>query len=282
MNAVINKIFTGGEENPLVLEFECFEKPVLVVDHYCTNPLCICTDFLLLFYELSGSECKGELLSFRLDIGTWEVAAERFERRKDLGEKIIKEFRSGLDNSLKDMFLSRFKSAKKLGKQNPLESIKPSMITDSKCFAYTEVFDEDNSVFMYKGAKYIVIDHYCMNPDCICNEAVLEFINIIPERKEQKAKFAVRLKLDELKYTIEFNNTTQKELDEISQYYLNTCKDRITAYRNHYRKMKELGKKILQKHGIIESRSIDTIDKVGRNDLCPCGSGKKYKKCCGS
>jgi preprotein translocase subunit SecA len=22
--------------------------------------------------------------------------------------------------------------------------------------------------------------------------------------------------------------------------------------------------------------------KVGRNDPCPCGSGKKYKKCCGS
>ena len=22
--------------------------------------------------------------------------------------------------------------------------------------------------------------------------------------------------------------------------------------------------------------------KVGRNDACPCGSGKKYKKCCGS
>jgi SWIM/SEC-C metal-binding protein len=23
-----------------------------------------------------------------------------------------------------------------------------------------------------------------------------------------------------------------------------------------------------------------TVAKVGRNDLCPCGSGKKYKKCC--
>ena len=22
--------------------------------------------------------------------------------------------------------------------------------------------------------------------------------------------------------------------------------------------------------------------KVGRNDLCPCGSGKKYKRCCGA
>jgi uncharacterized protein len=23
-------------------------------------------------------------------------------------------------------------------------------------------------------------------------------------------------------------------------------------------------------------------DKVGRNDPCPCGSGKKFKKCCGA
>ncbi len=22
-------------------------------------------------------------------------------------------------------------------------------------------------------------------------------------------------------------------------------------------------------------------DRIGRNDPCPCGSGKKYKKCCG-
>ena len=24
-----------------------------------------------------------------------------------------------------------------------------------------------------------------------------------------------------------------------------------------------------------------SVPKVGRNDPCPCGSGKKYKKCCG-
>ncbi len=27
---------------------------------------------------------------------------------------------------------------------------------------------------------------------------------------------------------------------------------------------------------------VRTEPKVGRNDPCPCGSGKKYKKCCGS
>jgi preprotein translocase subunit SecA len=28
-------------------------------------------------------------------------------------------------------------------------------------------------------------------------------------------------------------------------------------------------------------RVVRTSAKVGRNDPCPCGSGKKYKKCCG-
>ena len=40
--------------------------------------------------------------------------------------------------------------------------------------------------------------------------------------------------------------------------------------------------------GIIEEEEnrpqLDNIDtsKIGRNDPCPCGSGKKFKKCCGA
>lgn len=30
-----------------------------------------------------------------------------------------------------------------------------------------------------------------------------------------------------------------------------------------------------------KSGTVHTEKKVGRNDPCPCGSGKKYKKCCG-
>ncbi len=32
----------------------------------------------------------------------------------------------------------------------------------------------------------------------------------------------------------------------------------------------------------IKSAPIKKQNKVGRNDLCPCGSGKKFKKCCGA
>ncbi len=30
------------------------------------------------------------------------------------------------------------------------------------------------------------------------------------------------------------------------------------------------------------SRTVVKSEKIGRNDPCPCGSGKKYKKCCGA
>ena len=30
----------------------------------------------------------------------------------------------------------------------------------------------------------------------------------------------------------------------------------------------------------LEKKVKDDGDKLSRNDPCPCGSGKKYKKCC--
>jgi len=42
----------------------------------------------------------------------------------------------------------------------------------------------------------------------------------------------------------------------------------------------EIKKTQLQKRPIVKP-SV-SLTKVGRNSPCPCGSGKKYKKCCGA
>lgn len=42
----------------------------------------------------------------------------------------------------------------------------------------------------------------------------------------------------------------------------------------------EAKRKELQK-AYKTSKTIVKEERVGRNDACPCGSGKKYKKCCG-
>ena len=35
------------------------------------------------------------------------------------------------------------------------------------------------------------------------------------------------------------------------------------------------------KKNFKKSKTVRNENKIGRNDPCPCGSGKKYKKCCG-
>ena len=35
------------------------------------------------------------------------------------------------------------------------------------------------------------------------------------------------------------------------------------------------------KEGGINRTIVNEEPKIGRNDPCPCGSGKKYKNCCG-
>jgi preprotein translocase subunit SecA len=39
--------------------------------------------------------------------------------------------------------------------------------------------------------------------------------------------------------------------------------------------------KISEKEGGMNKTVVNEEPKIGRNDLCPCGSGKKYKNCCG-
>ena len=44
---------------------------------------------------------------------------------------------------------------------------------------------------------------------------------------------------------------------------------------------KEVVKKVIANDGKETVKTTKKSDKVGRNDKCPCGSGKKYKQCCG-
>jgi uncharacterized protein len=34
-------------------------------------------------------------------------------------------------------------------------------------------------------------------------------------------------------------------------------------------------------HQLLDT-PVERTPKIGRNDPCPCGSGKKYKRCCGA
>ena len=54
----------------------------------------------------------------------------------------------------------------------------------------------------------------------------------------------------------------------------------IYVYKNSYKKLRNFAPRSKSNKG--ELISVRTEPKIGRNQLCPCGSGKKYKFCCGN
>ena len=79
-------------------------------------------------------------------------------------------------------------------------------------------------------------------------------------------------------YTMEgyqlFDNMLNKINSEITMYLL---KSEI----RHNIERKEVSKKMITNDGKDTVKTQKKSEKIGRNDLCPCGSGKKYKQCCG-
>ena len=72
---------------------------------------------------------------------------------------------------------------------------------------------------------------------------------------------------------------------EISQAQLDAQQSVIDLTRNiHRKKDKELADLQFNGNGTAGEtpQPVSKAPKVGRNDLCPCGSGKKYKKCHGT
>ena len=70
----------------------------------------------------------------------------------------------------------------------------------------------------------------------------------------------------------------------VSSIKADTVKILYHAKTDSEMKREQVAKPINTSHGAdnsLKKQPVKNDDKVGRNDLCPCGSGLKYKKCCG-
>lgn len=90
------------------------------------------------------------------------------------------------------------------------------------------------------------------------------------------------LKEDITLETIEANGTIKLDIDFEKLYYNMVAVEAHWLYNlpGWETILPAAKRKELQK-AYKTSKTVVKEEKVGRNDACPCGSGKKYKKCCG-
>ena len=80
---------------------------------------------------------------------------------------------------------------------------------------------------------------------------------------------------------IEFTKVKRSDIDEIVDMFRYTIKE---MNANGIPQWDEIFTEEKKKELYVEQKKSGTVvkgPKIGRNDPCPCGSGKKYKHCCG-
>ncbi len=282
------KILNDEEEiDYIVIKFNGFNSNILVHEAYCVNPGCNCADAILTFIELSeDGEPQNDWFLIRLDMHTWKVTEKKVFNKKIKSDIMLKEFLENIDE-LKEKLLSHFVRAKEYGKKHYLDYVSDStvkMILDGNVMAYSEIFgscDIDKFSFEFKETeKWFFDDQYCTNPKCLCNEAVLTFFKIDDSKKTQEPEFAVRMNINNFKYDVEFNKCGTTGISEVIKFLHDSRPEIFGILKRRYNEVKSASSKIIKKFGSNEKKEESPNIKVGRNDPCPCGSGKKYKKCC--
>lgn len=144
------------------------------------------------------------------------------------------------------------------------------------------------------AGEYQLIEAYCNEPDCDCRRV---FFNVYSwQRREVVAVIAYGWESREY-YAKWFGEDVPWIMRDLQGPVLNSAsrqselapallrmvelalQDRqyVARLKRHYRMFKAT----VDGAGPEPVGKESTSGKVGRNDPCPCGSGKKYKQCCG-
>jgi len=266
------------------VKFDCGVEAA-IRDLYCFNPDCNCADVTLEFIEYDETaKLKGRLFSFSLNTKTWKISNAKIENKALPCKEMLNEFKNCMTNELKDLYRERVAIAKESGEQNRMKQF-DGEIMDGSCLGYAEVFGEEEIekfCFDYNGAQYFVDDQYCVNPDCDCNEAILTFVRLMPGRRKQEPYFVARMPFKgsfQLEYP---GNIPTAEVEALVKRFKESQGKDLWLLKKRYARMKQFGREQMKRIKQQGGSPRITGPKVGRNDPCPCGSGKKYKKCCGA
>ena len=158
--------------------------------------------------------------------------------------------------------------------------------------AWCEVSPGNPDFLQVGGQHYAVVESYCAMARCPCNEVAVDVLRLDgdPAIKVSRGQVSVggfRIKLDTMEVhsldpAVEVGRSV---LQAVASAYLARYPG-LERARRRKRRMGEVGPRILK---LADEQTfgphvepVRVGPKIAPNDRCPCGSGKKYKRCCGA
>ena len=259
----------------------------------CATPACACRDAVVLatregedmlvpiamridqaWREGEGPRARaraltgGPVLGFSMDLNSAAVQGLEDEDPPEEADDIA----ALIDGDLLDALHRRWRGSKGMPPEPPLGNPELSRKLNWKpgdMVGWREAFPEDRSELLWDGTRWVdAYDLHCVMPGCTCQVSTL--LAIDPKTGKQLVKIQIDLGKKEPPLLE----------DEDAENFWEGWEERNPNWRarlaSRQAAIKAYGALLLPK------AAAPAAKKVGRNEACPCGSGKKFKRCCGS
>ncbi len=308
------KTLTSCKDGNVLVQFSGHLRPFGLKTYCCENFGCLCNSLTveLVEMELDGRAFSRPIcFSFTINLETWQK-----EYKTPCDTQIIAmmdEFMQDCSGDLKASLLHGFEHRQKVHSKLADFTMPAHEIKEGILVSFSQVMTDEDKYsgfpqygrkFVWKDKTYYLDDLYCPNPDCDCKAVHLLFLQSRQTGEDQTLRpyFIAHLSLDgnlcDICQQIPCSKVKAKCL---IQKWLEYDSGALKAFKWRYKEVRKATKRILKnsrkslrhRAGSLEARSSDIlatsaangldvpVGNIGRNEPCPCGSGKKYKKCCG-
>ena len=264
------------------VEFE--QKPIAadLVGCYCANQECDCTNITLVFFK-AGGQLDEKMFEIVLNYKTWEPESI-FTYNDDVDHtKLADEFMGALDDTMKKKILSGAKK-RKPAKHVLRDDIDLTASGIDSMVCYPEVYrvkPNEELLFELGGKHYLVLDYYYLEAEYDANDVLLTFHAV-----EDNVFDSQPVLVYNFQFTTE-GEIIQEKSPDITEQFAGELFKKLSeslgtpAGKFFMDRHKRIRKWRKEQQETKKAETTPTPTKAARNDPCPCGSGNKYKKCCG-
>jgi hypothetical protein len=244
----------------------------------CDDPACSCTQMALLI-ERATREADGTVKVQTPAVLSATVCCDGTDLR--LGEPVtsppnvpVSWLRAKLtEENSRQWLRERWRRVRGQCNDPAFPQGQPPEDVDLMVYFY-EVFPYDFDLVVTHGQKrYLADDMYCLDPECTCQEALVQFSTLCEGCQAAEGHY-----VGELRSAVRQPKALSRGSSSlIGSLYRSLLEQYGSAVlRERFRRIRAAARRTPQQP------STRARAKVGRNATCPCGSGKKYKRCCGS
>jgi hypothetical protein len=301
----------------MIFTFDESRRLHLTVDHesgcdtysctysVCSNPVCTCGTLFLDLIPLGDTTAGKKHVVF--DVLHRKAGSSEANKRSEWDQTFSEQLVARLDDHDFQLLDGLFMAGKHtLSDESPIEAIDypfdyEGIEFSSDMVAYHDVFRYAREYgFDMAGSRWIGFDMYCLNISCRCTQVLMQAFPLEREEFDHEKSFLFYVDYKTKRWTwSDLEDNCPGSLEDVRVALTSAIPDFYRLLTHRHQRMRAIYARCYKNyraasstHAEIEGLLSDELKgpsgdalitvtkKTGRNDPCPCGSGKKYKKCC--